>query len=302
MLQEKNSIVVIDKPAGVSSAQVVSRIKRVLGARKVGHTGTLDPLATGILICCINQATRLARFFLTGPKRYEGVMYTGVETDTQDATGSVIRRTEITDLSIPVVESVFKQFIGLIEQKPPIYSAIKHKGIPLYKLARKGKPVQKPSRVVYIYDIGIKEIILPQIRFEVFCSSGTYIRTLCADIGTTLGCGAHLVKLRRIENCGFNLSDALTLEEFEKACRLGTIGSRIFNMADALKNMPERQVNGQIKDKIRKGIPLTPKDITRDPQTGPNGFLKIVDDHHELIAVLSQQRDGKPYRYCCVFL
>jgi len=302
MLQEENGIIVIDKPAGVSSAKVVSNVKSVLGARKVGHTGTLDPFATGILICCINKATRLARFFLAGPKKYEAVLYLGIETDTQDATGSVIRRIEGINLTIPVVESTCKQFIGPIEQQPPIYSALKHNGIPLYKLARKGKPVQKPPRLVYIYDICIKEVNLPEIRFDVSCSSGTYIRTLCADIGTALGCGGHLMQLRRVESSGFNLNDALSLEELEKAYRSGTIGRHMIHMADALKHMPMCMVNQQLKDKISKGLSLTGKDIAPDSHNDSDGFLKIVDDHHELIAILSHQSVGKTYRYCCVFL
>ena len=189
---EFSGIIVVDKPANITSARVVAVIKKRLGARKVGHTGTLDPFATGVLICCINKATKLARFFLQGWKKYTAVLHLGIETDTQDSTGSIISTSDRIDCSEKKIQSVIQQYEGTIEQFPPLYSALKYKGVALYKLARSGKPVQKPARRVFISYIKILEIRLPFIRFETFCSAGTYIRTLCADIGTSLGCGGHL--------------------------------------------------------------------------------------------------------------
>ena len=145
-----SGILVVDKPAGLTSAKVVARVKKLLGARKVGHTGTLDPFATGVLICCINKATKLSRFFLKGWKKYTAVLHLGIETDTQDSTGSVISVVNAVALDERFIRTVFQQFEGTIEQVPPVYSALKHKGVPLYKLARNGKPVQKPARQVTI--------------------------------------------------------------------------------------------------------------------------------------------------------
>ncbi len=204
-----HGIFVIDKPENISSAAVVARLKKILGVRKAGHAGTLDPFATGVLVCCVNQATKLARFFLHSNKKYTAVLKLGVETDTQDLTGTVISRCEDINFDEKKIKSVFEKFKGAIEQVPPVYSALKHEGVPLYKLARQGKPVQKPPRPVFISCLNIIEINLPEISFEVSCSGGTYIRTLCADIGAELGCGGHLKELRRTESSGFPLMNLL---------------------------------------------------------------------------------------------
>ena len=162
-----NGIIVIDKPGNISSAGVVRLVKKMLNAEKVGHAGTLDPFAEGVLICCLNQATRLAGFLLHGEKKYVAVLKLGEETDTQDFTGTVVSTSKPADLSSQVIKDVFKKFEGPIKQLPPVYSALKHKGIPLYKLARRGKPIQKPPRCVQIFNSTMQELGLPLIRFEV---------------------------------------------------------------------------------------------------------------------------------------
>jgi len=301
MFKEENGIIVVNKPAGLSSAGVVSWVKRLTGARKVGHAGTLDPFATGILICCINRATRLSRFFLESQKTYEAVLRLGIETDTQDATGSVVRRGKVNDFSADHIETIFKRFIGPMEQKPPVYSALKHQGVSLYKLARRGQPVQKPARPVNIFHLTVGNICLPDIRFVVTCSSGTYIRTLCADIGTAMGCGGHLYQLRRLACCGFHIDDAVDLEGLENARNQGTMRHYLIDMADALKHLPKRMVDRQIKDKIRHGIGLTEKDISPEAGNRSEGYIKIIDDDQKLVAVIRQHSVGKPYTYCCVF-
>ena len=171
--------------------------------------------ATLLLVCCVNRATKLARFLLHGKKKYEAVLRLGTETDTQDATGKVIRTSADIDFSENRLQAVFQKFRGESWQRPPVHSALKHKGVKLYKLARQGKPVQKPERKIQISAIEIVNIQLPDVRFEVECSAGTYIRALCSDIGTVLGCGAHLKELRRLESSGFTLTEALTLDEVE---------------------------------------------------------------------------------------
>jgi tRNA pseudouridine55 synthase len=182
MPYKSSGIIVVDKPADITSARVVARIKKFFGAPKAGHTGTLDPFATGVMVCCINNATRLSRFFLHGNKKYEALLHLGIETETQDSTGTIIATCDEVHFSDKTIQTVFKQFEGTLYQHPPIFSALKHKGIRLYKLAREGKPVQKPPRRISISYIKILEIDQPLIRFEVSCSAGTYIRTLCADI------------------------------------------------------------------------------------------------------------------------
>jgi tRNA pseudouridine55 synthase len=199
------------------------------------------------------------------------------------------------------IQSVFKKFTGDIQQYPPTYSALKHEGVPLYKLARQGNPVQKPPRQVYISHIDILEINLPEIRFSVSCSAGTYIRTLCYDIGKTLGCGGCLKQLRRVESCGFTLKDAITLKELEALSSSGRLSDKVIDMADALRGMPEYTSDGFLAEKIRHGVKISKKDILSYQANNTEGFVKIINANNELIAVLSHQSTDNDFRYCCVF-
>ena len=300
-----NGILVIDKPGNISSAGVVRLVKKTLNAGKVGHAGTLDPFAEGVLICCLNQATRLAGFLLHGKKKYAAELKLGEETDTQDFSGTIVSTGKPADLSPQTISDAFNRFAGSIEQLPPVYSALKHKGIPLYKLARRGKPVQKPPRCVQIYDITVQEVALPHIRFEVTCSAGTYIRTLCADIGKALGCGGHLVALKRLESSGFTLNQAITMPELEKLRNSNKLSERIIRMADALLEMPQFQANHQLAEKIRHGKMISAGDLKAPNGTGDTpsvgSDIKIVDRDGDLIAILKYGKPGHRLEYRCVF-
>lgn len=298
---EISGILIVDKSAGISSAKVVARVKKLLKARKAGHTGTLDPFATGVLVCCINRATKLSRFFLHGEKKYEAILHLGIETDTQDSTGKVTNTYNNIEFSEKTIRSVFKQFEGTITQLPPVYSALKYKGIPLYKHARKNKPVQKPARRVSILSLEILEINLPTIRFEVSCSAGTYIRTLCADIGEALGCGGHLKELRRTESSGFTIKDAATLEELEKSALSEDLSDRIISMSNALKDMPEHVADKTLAQKIMHGNIMTKNDFLPEKGNLEEGFIKIIDADNSLIAILKYNNDNNTYEYFCVF-
>ena len=295
-----SGILIIDKPAGISSAKVVARVKELLKAKKVGHTGTLDPFATGVLVCCINQATKLAGFLLGGNKKYEAVLRLGVETDTQDSTGNITRICNDTIFSETTIRSVFKRYEGTLTQVPPVYSALKHKGTPLYKLARSDKPVQKPARKITIFELKIRDIHLPTIGFEVVCSAGTYIRTLCADIGASLGCGGHLKKLRRIESSGFTIKEAITLEALKDLSVSNKSSDRLISMAKALKYFPEYTADRILANKIKHGQILTKNDIVVKTADTSEGFVKIVNDDKQLIAVLKYAGNRNKYDYCCV--
>ena len=303
--KDLSGVLVVDKPAGISSAKAVAIVKKSLLAKKVGHTGTLDPFATGVLVCCINNATKLAKFFLQGKKKYTALVHLGVETDTQDSTGIVISKCNKINFSENQIQSVFKRFEGKIEQLPPVFSALKHKGVPLYKLARKGKPVQKPARSVFISYIDILDINLPFVRFEVLCSSGTYIRTLCSDIGTSLGCGGHLKELRRTESSQFLIQDAVTVSELEELAKFGKLPQHLINMADALKDMNSFIANDELTQKIFRGNIITQQDISPDlakKQTSDqNGLLKILNRENKLIAVLTFDKGKNSFKYNCVF-
>ena len=210
-----HGIINVNKPPNLTSRQVVDRVKRVFEMRKAGHAGTLDPDATGVLLVCLGDATKLFQYLQEGEKEYEATLTLGIETDTLDASGNVTRTIDPKDITKEQIANVFSRFIGEIEQIPPMFSAVKVGGKRLYKLARKGIEVERPPRRVTIYELEILGINEPLVKFRVVCSKGTYIRTIAADIGTALSCGAHLSALTRTRSGIFDLSDAVTLAEIE---------------------------------------------------------------------------------------
>jgi tRNA pseudouridine55 synthase len=300
-----NGILVIDKPVDISSAGVVAIVKRTLQVKKVGHAGTLDPFAEGVLVCCVNRATRLARFLLHGPKKYVAVLKLGEETDTQDATGTVISRSRPADCTPDTLKKVMQSFEGSGKQLPPVYSALKHKGVALYKLARRGQPVQKPARRIQIYRMTIRKIDLPFVHFEVWCSAGTYIRTLCADIGKILGCGGHLSALKRITSSGFDIEQAIALADLPAVAQSRKLSERMISMADALPDMPAVTADTSLVTKIRHGRPVFFNDLAgaRDAGDSPltGGKIKIVDYRGQLVAILSRSQANDRLDYNCVF-
>lgn len=296
-----NGILIVDKPAGMSSAQVVAFVKNRLKARKVGHAGTLDPFATGVLLCCINSATKLSRFFLHDKKKYSAILELGIETDTQDSTGTIISTCDKVEFTEQAIREVFVRFQGEIEQIPPSYSALKHQGVPLYKHARRGNIIKKPASRVHIYDLNVCKINLPLIHFEVTCSGGTYIRALGSDIGRQLGCGARLKDLRRLGSSGFSIENALTLPKLEEYVSTGKILNHIISMSDSLHNMPAAEADDELRKKIRHGIILKQKDLNLTSTDHREGFIKVHNKNQELIAVLSHDLKKNELTYCCVF-
>jgi tRNA pseudouridine55 synthase len=304
MRHQLNGVLVLNKPAGISSASAVAKVKRMFAAAKVGHAGTLDPFATGVLVCCINQATRLARFFLQGFKTYEAVLQLGRETDTQDATGTTVAEAPVPGLTRDDLNRLLKQFEGRQMQQPPVFAALKHQGRPLYQLARMGTPVQKPARPVIIERLRMLRFEPPAIGLEVTCSAGTYIRTLCADIGRAIGCGGHMAALHRTAGSGFSISEALSLEQ------LGDMPdedrwSKVIGMADALRGIPAVCADERALAQIRHGRKLAKNDLDRPPdRPGAHemcGHIKVVDTENRLKAVLQITPDDDLYNYCCVF-
>jgi tRNA pseudouridine55 synthase len=264
-----NGVVVIDKAPGKTSFEIVRDIKRMLKVRKIGHAGTLDPLATGVLPVCINEATKLMQFFSNDNKIYRASMLLGVETDTLD------------------IEDVTKNFLGKIEQKPPSYSAVKFKGKPLYKWTREGVSVDPVPRMVEIYRIEVEKIALPYVTFQVACSKGTYIRSLCADMGRKLGCGACMAGLRRIKSGYFNEESALKLGDLTDRKKVEVIRENIIPIADALPDFYSVSVDNEIAEKIRKGYQpdsdmLNGHDIS---SLAPGDMLKFVTEDNKMVAV-----------------
>jgi len=211
-----NGIVIIDKPMGLTSHDVVLFLRHRFKIGKVGHAGTLDPMATGVLILLLGSATKLSNHLISDDKAYEGILRLGIKTDTHDSEGKVLSTAQLPPLRDENIKEAFNSFCGTIEQVPPMVSAIKHKGRKLYKLARQGIEVERKPREITIYDIKVKRIDLPEIAFSVHCSKGTYIRKLADDIGERFGCGAHLTSLRRIRSGRFSIDNAVSLEEIRK--------------------------------------------------------------------------------------
>lgn len=247
-----NGVIIIDKPSGKTSFTVVENIKKILGARKVGHTGTLDPLATGVFPVCINEATKLAQFFLMDGKEYRATMLLGIETDTLDIEGKITARKE-PRVTKSDIEHALSSFVGKIEQKPPRYSAVKFKGKPLYKWARRGRAINPLPRTVDIYQIILENVDLPYVTFFVSCSKGTYIRSLCAEIGEILGCGACLSSLRRIRSGYFAEESAISLENINNQKTEEMLLKNLIPMVDALSCFPTIDVDQKLAGKLRNG-------------------------------------------------
>ena len=231
----KSGLILVDKPEGPSSAHVVHRAKVSLGAKKVGHLGTLDPFASGLLLLGINEGTKISDIFLRAPKSYRGVVTLGVATDSQDSTGVVIKTRPVPPLADPELRLLEQRFSGIQQQTPPMFSALKRDGIRLYKLAREGKEVPRQPRTIRIDAIRLRQINRTEISIDVTCSRGTYVRTLASDLGEALGCGAHLKSLRRIACGHLRIERAVTLDDLERSATRAE--SAMVSLSDALSHL-----------------------------------------------------------------
>jgi tRNA pseudouridine55 synthase len=249
-------IISLNKPKDITSQDAVTKIKKILKVKKAGHTGTLDPMATGLLLVCINRATRLASYFSPLDKEYRAVMKFGEATDTQDAYGKIVSKTERVEIDKGALEETIRSFQGKILQQPPMFSALKHEGEPLYKLARRGIEIDRKPREVFIHKIELLNVDLPFVTFRTVCSKGTYIRTLCDDIGKKLGVGAHLFALERTAIGQFQIGSSLTLEELMPLNITEPAGKGVYTMDGALSWMPELKVHGPAIKAVTHGNPV----------------------------------------------
>ncbi len=248
-----NGIIVIDKPAGASSAEVVRLVKARVKPARVGHLGTLDPFATGVLPILVGEATKLAPFLHEGEKHYSGLIALGAETDTLDPTGAVVRTAPVPPLDPAAIAEVAARFHGAIEQTPPVYSAIKRAGVPLYKLARRGEEVAPPPpRTVSIERFELAIAAPDRLRFDLVCSPGTYVRALARDLGAALGTVAYLAELRRTQSGQFTLAMADSLADALAALERGD-ASGLIGMRAALAGMPEARADAETERRLRNG-------------------------------------------------
>jgi tRNA pseudouridine55 synthase len=277
-----SGVVVVDKPAGMTSHDVVNRLRKVYGTRSVGHAGTLDPLATGVLVACIGKATKILEFLSATSKRYRAGMLFGIRTDTQDITGEERSRADASGLTRDDVEAELPRFRGRILQVPPMHSALHHEGQRLYDLARRGVEVERAAREIEIHRLDLLEFERGRSArgvFDVACSSGTYIRTLAADIGDAVGTGAVMESLRRTEVGAFGMDRSYSLERLEELKAAGRLEETIRPIADALSDWPRIPLTAQQATDIRHGRKLRP------PSGAPVGNCLLVGDRGEAVAL-----------------
>ncbi|HWA24065.1 MAG TPA: tRNA pseudouridine(55) synthase TruB [Lacunisphaera sp.] len=236
--KEMEGVLLVDKPKGLTSHDVVYRLRRKLGMKKIGHAGTLDPMATGLLIMLIGKATRISQYLISTDKVYEGEATLGVITDSQDAEGEMMETRPVPPLSEAQVKDAMKGFLGDQYQTPPMHSAIKVDGVKLYHLARKGEEVEREPRFIRIVSFNLTSFASPKLTFTLHCTKGTYVRTVAHDLGQKLGCGAHLSALRRTASGKFNLSEGLTLEAIEELS-LSDIEKRLIPVYEAAPSVAQ---------------------------------------------------------------
>ena len=280
-----DGVLLLDKPRGISSNQALQQAKRLFLAAKAGHTGSLDPLATGLLPLCLGEATKFSHYLLDADKSYRAHIKLGITTTTGDAEGEVLQKQDVA-LEISEVKAVLSTFMGSIHQVPPMYSALKHQGKPLYSYARDGVEIERKSREVMIHNISLERFHHDELEILVSCSKGTYIRTLAEDIGAELGCGAHLSGLRRLSTGHFKLEAAVTLEHLE-SMPLEERDMLLLKPDSLISSLPEVLLDETSAYYIQRG--------QRVWQAGliPKGMFRIYGPEHSFLGLGEQVEDGK---------
>jgi len=284
-----SGIVVLDKANGLSSNAALQEVKRLYEANKAGHAGSLDPLATGVLPVCLGEATKVSQFLLDSDKRYRARIKLGIRTDTGDSEGLIIERNEGISVSRKAIERALTKFKGEVEQVPPMHSAIKMNGVPLYKLARKGIAVEREPRLVTLYQICLVEFVNSELELEISCSKGTYIRTIADDLGQELGCGAHVIELRRTQAGVFTEKDSISSEELalEKETRgLDKIDQFLIPMDRAIQDLPEVNLPSITASHVKNGQAVLVRHLPK------NGLVRMYEDE-QFIGIGSIDDDGK---------
>src|SRR5512137_1994394 len=287
-----SGVLVVDKPVGMTSHDVVQAIRTGTGLRRAGHTGTLDPRASGVLVILVGPAVRLSEFVSASDKRYQAILRLGSATDTYDAEGHFTRQPSTTPVNVTEEQfnEVLQRYIGEIEQTPPAYSAVKVHGRKAYEMARQGEEVELAPRKINVYHLEILEWAPPEVVIDVHCSSGTYVRSLANDVGTALGCGAYLVGLRRTKSGRFTLRDATPLRRLQETFTAGNWYQYLIPAAEALAEWPGVELNADEVEEVKHG-----HRVKAAPGTQP-GLVRGVSMAGELIAILdlASGEDGSP--------
>lgn len=283
--RQVHGVLLLDKPKGFSSNQALQQAKRLYQAAKAGHTGSLDPLATGLLPICFGEATKFSHYLLDADKSYCAGIKLGVTTTTGDAEGEIVHTTSV-ELDQSQIEAALLKFRGIISQVPPMYSALKHQGKPLYAYARDGVDVERAARQVTIHDIRLQRFKQDELEIVVECSKGTYIRTLAEDIGNSLGCGAHLQSLRRLSTGHFQLEDAATLEELE-AMTAEERDRMLLPVEASIEYLPRVNLDEESTYYLRQGQRIWKSGAI------PSGLLRLYGAQGEFLGTGEQMPDGR---------
>ena len=280
-----HGVINIHKEKGYTSHDVVAKLRGIVGQKKIGHTGTLDPDATGVLPVCLGKATKLCDMLTDKNKTYEAVMLLGKITDTQDISGTILSESSTGNINEAMVRNVIQSFVGDSMQIPPMYSALKVNGKKLYELAREGIEVERKARPITIYDITIKEINLLRVRMEISCSKGTYIRTLCHDIGEKLGCGACMEALIRTKVSCFELEDSLTLGEVQKLKEAGRLEEVIVPIDEMFSDYEAVTLKEEYMPLIFNGNTFLPKHLNKNIELCDGKMVRVYDGSGRFIAI-----------------
>ena len=279
-----SGVLVVDKPTGMTSHDVVQVVRRGTGIRRAGHTGTLDPRASGVLVILIGPAVRMSEFVSASDKRYQATIRVGSSTDTYDSEGTITNQTSDIDVSEEQFNEILQQYTGEIEQVPPPYSAVKVKGRKAYEMARRGEEVELKPRIINVYSLEVLEWDPPESVIDVYCSSGTYVRSLASDIGKALGTGAYLVGLRRTKSGRFTLRDAVPLRILQEAFEAGDWYNNLIPAAEALADWPMVELDADQMEFVRHGhrIPA---------ESGQTGWARGVSEQGDLVALMEVDED-----------
>ncbi|MEK4058931.1 MULTISPECIES: tRNA pseudouridine(55) synthase TruB [Paenibacillus] len=293
-MSELTGVLAVFKPAGYTSHDVVAKARRILGMKRIGHTGTLDPQVTGVLPLCLGRATRVVEYIQELPKEYVATLRLGMASDTEDLTGTITETVDEVKVTEEEVLAVLNSFKGVISQVPPMYSAVKVEGKRLYELAREGKTVERKSRDVEIYEIEMTDMVYsgnyPDITFRVLCSKGTYIRTLCVDIGRALGVPGVMVKLERTMSAGISASHCLTLEQIAEHKEAGTLDEHLIAADEAISHLSRHSVMDEKRKAALQGQRLSTRYVA--PEVKQAGHFRLYDLQGEFLGIYELDDTG----------
>ncbi|WP_342435858.1 tRNA pseudouridine(55) synthase TruB [Paenibacillus sp. FSL L8-0436] len=293
-MSELTGVLAVFKPAGYTSHDVVAKARRILGMKRIGHTGTLDPQVTGVLPLCLGRATRVVEYIQELPKEYVATLRLGMASDTEDLTGTITETVNEVKVTGEEVLAVLNSFKGVISQVPPMYSAVKVEGKRLYELAREGKTVERKSREVEIYEIEMTDMVYsgnyPDITFRVLCSKGTYIRTLCVDIGRALGVPGVMVKLERTMSAGISASHCLTLEQIAEHKEAGTLDEHLIAADEAISHLSRHSVMDEKRKAALQGQRLSTRYVA--PEVKQAGHFRLYDLQGEFLGIYELDDTG----------